>query len=215
MYNLICFPHYTCGGLLSDILSDTFSPVAANGGLSSINHSLGKIGDSATVYIDYNPDELVAELDASAWPAGSWIGTHCWPGNLPVERFDKIIAVTTTTYRSKLYRWARAYHHFFQPTWTEFTGLELTDKMRETAKNYLIPFTPFFADNIQHVEFADVVENTREFQHAIGKPAQQHVERWQQLNSFLYDPAVWTNKVADALYQAEFETELNRYYRYE
>ena len=215
MYNLICFPHYTCGGLLCDILNNTFSPVGNNGGIDSITHKLGKIGDTSTVYTDYDPTELMTSLDSLDIPNGSWIGTHCWPGNLPVERFGRIISVTTSTYRSKLYRWARAYHYFFQPNWQDLSGIELTDKMRETAKNYIIPFAPFFADNIEHVEFADVVEKTQEFFHVVRTTATPHLDRWQKLNNFLYDPAVWTNKVADSLYQAEFEKELNRYYRYE
>jgi hypothetical protein len=54
--NLICFPHYTCGGLLCDILNGTFSEITSDGGVNSIGHGLGKIGDSDTVMIDYDPD---------------------------------------------------------------------------------------------------------------------------------------------------------------
>ena len=46
--NLICFPHYTCGGVLCDILNQTFSPVLSHGGLGSIHHAIGKIGDYPT-----------------------------------------------------------------------------------------------------------------------------------------------------------------------
>lgn len=214
MHNLICFPHYTCGGLLCDILSNTFSPVAENGGINSINHSFGKIGDSPTVFDDYNPDDLIDSLNEI--PAGAWIGTHCWPGRLPPEKFDRIIVVTTTAYKSKLYRWQRAYHNYFAPKWTELTGMEQVDKLRETAKNYLIPFNPVVADNIENIEFADIVENTVEFQSILaGIDAEHHLNRWQELNHFLYRPTVWTDSVADALYQAEVETHLNRFYRYQ
>jgi hypothetical protein len=43
--NLICFPHYTCGGLLCDIMEDTMSEFADNGGIASPTHNVGKIGD--------------------------------------------------------------------------------------------------------------------------------------------------------------------------
>lgn len=215
MYNLICFPHYTCGGLLCDIFSNTFSPVSPNGGLSSINHFLGKIGDGPTVYTDYNPVELLSKLALLNQPRGTWVGTHCWPGKLPLDQFERIILVTTSTYKSKLYRWTRAYHHYFQPAWQNLHGIDRLDKMRETAKNYTIPFTPIMSANIENIEFADVVENTEEFKYiTAGLDTAPHMDRWQQLNSFLYESAVWTNEVSQALYQAEAEIALNRYYRY-
>jgi hypothetical protein len=215
MYNLICFPHYTCGGLLCDILGNTFSPLGPSGGLNSINHFLGKIGDGPTVYTDYDSVELLSKLALLNQPQGTWVGTHCWPGKLPLDQFGRIILVTTSTYKSKLYRLARAYHHYFQPSWQNLQGIDRLDKMRETAKNYTIPFTPIMAANIENIEFADVVENTAEFKHiTAGLDTAPHMDRWQQLNSFLYESAVWTNEVSQALYQAEAEIALNRYYRY-
>jgi hypothetical protein len=61
--NLICFPHYTCGGLLCDILNGTFSQIAPNGGVDSIGHTLGKIGDNDTVMIDYDQKIFLDRLE--------------------------------------------------------------------------------------------------------------------------------------------------------
>ena len=63
--NLVCFPHYTCGGLLIDILSDTFPPLnSRTNGINSSRHNLGKIGDSDTVQRYYEA-ELELSLDQS------------------------------------------------------------------------------------------------------------------------------------------------------
>jgi hypothetical protein len=137
--NLICFPHYTCGGLLCDIMNKTFSEVTDNGGIASIHHSLGKIGDADTTFVDYDPLILIKELQKITVGPAIWIGTHCWPGKLDLSMFDCLIAVTTTSYRSKLYRWTRAYHHYYSKSipWTSLQGQSRIDKERETAKNYL------------------------------------------------------------------------------
>lgn len=216
MPNLICFPHYTCGGLLCDILTDTFSPLAANGGIDSIQHQIGKIGDTDTVLTDYDPQQFMSQISAMAWSENIWIGTHCWPGRLPLNQFDQVIVITTTTFKSKIYRWARAYHHYFAPQWNQFTGIELVDKARETAKNYVIPFDPVFSKlNVLNIEFADVVETTQEFYHAVNhRNCTMHVNRWKDANSFLYADKFWDSKIVQYFYQAEFEINLGRYYKY-
>jgi hypothetical protein len=153
--NLICFPHYTCGGLLSDILGETFSPVSDNGGINSITHSLGKIGDSASVFDEYSPQQFMESIEQlrPSVKTNTWIGTHCWPGLLDASLFGEIIVVTTTTYRSKMYRWIRAYNHYYIKfkEWNELSDLGRIDKERETAKNYLKPFTPVVGDNITNI----------------------------------------------------------------
>lgn len=213
--NLICFPHYTCGGLLCDILSNTFSPVALNGGINSIQHGLGKIGDSSAVLTDYDPQQLMNCVMSLSLPSNSWIGTHCWPGRLPLEQFDKVIVITTTTFKSKIYRWARAQHHYFSPQWAELTGMDLVDKSRETAKKYVIPFEPVFAQNTVNIEFADVVETTEEFYSILpDQDCSKHIERWKTINNFLYKDSFWSSKIVNYYYQAELEINLNRYYKY-
>jgi hypothetical protein len=210
---LLCFPHYTCGGLLCDILNNTFSPVGSNGGINSIAHSIGKIGDTSAIYDNFSPTEFESRI--KSLNTSDWIGTHCWPGKLSLADYESVICVTTTTWPSKLYRWVRAYHHYYAPQWTQLSGMEHIDKVRETAKNYHVPFNPVIAYNVINIEFADIVENTQEFQHVVqNHSVHDHIERWRGLNSFLYQD-VWNSLPAKSFYQAEVELNLQRYYRYE
>lgn len=215
MFNLICFPHYTCGGLLCDILNNTWSRIGTRGNICSTHHGLGKIGDAATVFTEFSPQELLNKLNNLRIDENSWIGTHCWPTAELIKEFDQIIVVSTSTSRSQLYRWARVYQHFFKPQWETLTGMERIDKMRETAKNYIIPFEPVQDPNVCNLEFADVVENTNEFQYAINyADYKQHLDRWKEINSFLYDQDFWNSDAVKSFYQAEHEVKLGRYYRY-
>jgi hypothetical protein len=212
---LVCFPHYTCGGLLCDILNNTFSTVSPNGGINSRHHSFGKIGDVDTVQINFDPEKLMQIMSQKLLGDNSWIGTHCWPGALPLDQFERIISITTTTWKSKLYRWTRSYHHYFSPRWTHLTGMAEIDKIRETAKNYHVAFDPVMADNVINIEFADIVENTQEFKHIVKDHSiERHIERWQSINNFLYTD-IWNAQSTHAFYQAEVEINLQRYYTYE
>ncbi len=213
--NLICFPHYTCGGLLCDIMTDKFSPMASHGGIASIEHSVGKIGDSNSILTDYNVDEFMHTI--KDMPNDSWIGTHCHPEKLPLDKFDRVIVVTTTTYRSKLYRWMRAYYHYFLPQWADLTGMDLIDKIRETAKHYVAPFCPVLnSATVENIEFFDVVENSVEFSYVTqGHEISHHFNRWETINNFLYSNNIWNKLEVKEFAKAEHEYYLNRYYRYE
>ena len=215
MYNIISFPHYTCGGLLCDILNNTWSHIGDRGDICSMHHSLGKIGDASTVFTEFDPRELLNKTHHLNIPDQSWIGTHCWPSAELVKEFNRVIVISTATSRSQIYRWVRACHHFFKPQWTNLTGMERIDKMRETAKNYIIPFVPAHHSKVTNLEFADVVENTTEFQYAIQyHDCKQHLDRWRTINSFLYDQDFWNSDAVKIFYQAEHEVKLSRYYRY-
>jgi len=218
--NLICFPHYTCGGLLSDIFEQTFSKLGTNGGINSITHSLGKIGDSLSVFDDYSSEHFMETIEQLrlAVKKNAWLGTHCWPGLIDVSVFDKVIVVTTATYRSKLYRWIRAYNHYYVKSkeWLELSGLDRIDKERETAKSYLKPFLPVEGNNVNNIEFSEIVENSTEFLKLVqGLNITKHTERWRSINHFLFDNDVWNGMPARALHQAELETLLNKHYVYE
>ena len=216
--NLICFPHYTCGGLLCDILNRTFSELTPNGGINSIEHSLGKIGDTDTVMIEYDQEMLLEVLNKLNFHCTRWIGTHCWPKQLDLSVMNQVIVITTTTFRSKLYRWIRAYHHYYSKSneWTSVTGQQRIDKERETAKNYLVPFKPIFQPNVINIEFAEVVEYSAEFRNLTAPyNTDQHLDRWRKLNSFLYDSKFWSDTAAQRFYEAELEVCLNKYYVYQ
>ena len=188
-----------------------------NGGIASIQHSMGKIGDTNTVMLDYKPEEFMQTLSSKNLVDNTWIGTHCWPGHLPLDQFNKVLIVTTTTFKSKIYRWARAHYHYFSSEWKSIIGMELLDKSRETAKNYLVPFEPVLSGpNVLNVEFADIVETTQEFCYAINYQEYiRHMTRWKEVNYFLYVEDFWKSDIVKHFYQAELEVNLQRYYRYE
>ena len=184
--NLICFPTYTCGGVLCDIFKQTFSSVGKNGGIGSVNHSLNHSTEDFLSKIS----ELQETVDAN-----SWVGTHCWPGILDTSMLTQVLVITTTTYRSKLYRWIRAYYHYYAKSnpWLEVTGLARIDKERETAKNYLTPFLPVVGKNIINIEFSEIVEISAEFLKLTqGLEINKHMDRWRSINYFLYDNNIQT-----------------------
>lgn len=211
---IVSFPHYTCGGLLCDILNNTFSPVAPNGGIRSLQHSLGKIGDTSGVNKDFDIDSLLSQIKSA--DQRYWIGTHCWLGNY-VDRFENIINITTTTYNSKLYRWSRAYNLYFKKLdhWLDLQGIDLKDQMRETAKNYFDAFDPIVAHNVVNIEFADVVEDNQQFVNIAGPDRCRHLDRWKTVNKFLYAADFWQSDCAKRFYEAEYEITQQQYYVYE
>ena len=213
---IVSFAHYTCGGLLCDILNNTFSEVGSNGGINSIHHSIGKIGDSDTLHIDFDIDKFKQALQKNQ--DNSWIGTHCWLGKIDRSMFETVINVTTMTYRSRLYRWARAYHHYYmgsQP-WQGLTGTLAIDKHRETAKNYVKPCEKIIDDRVVNLEFADVVECTAGFVKLLPSDGyHRHVKRWQEVNHFLYAPDLWFSVAAARFHEAEHEMLLGDRYVYE
>lgn len=224
MYNLICFPHYTCGGLLSDILNNTWSEVSTNGGLNSIQHSIGKIGDSNNIFENFNHDEFNSIIEKAIdlnMPPGTWLGTHCWPGNIDLSIFNNIINVTTTTFKSKIYRWSRSYYHYYFPRIEETFADELSqiDSSRENAKNYLIPFNPVHVGNVYNIEFSEIVEEKPEFfqlmkHHNKTALLKKHMNRWKEINEFLYKPSFWTDFPVLRFYEAELEHHMNKQYVY-
>jgi hypothetical protein len=216
--NLICFPHYTCGGLLCDILNNTFSPVANNKGIASINHNYGKIGDADTVMTEFDAEKFISDISKNNIPQNAWIGTHCWPKKIDLSIFEKVLVITTTTFRSKIYRWARAYYHYYYESdpWVAVDGQQRIDKERETAKNYLIPFLPIFQPNVVNIEFAEIVESTKSFNNiTFGFSVNGHMNRWKQINNFLYDEQFWNSNPVKRYYEAEHELNLQTYYVYE
>lgn len=216
--NLICFPHYTCGGLLCDIFNETFSPVLKNGGIGSIYHNVGKIGDSDSVLVNFDPDEFSKKLQRIRIDKKLWIGTHCWPGTVDISMCNQVVVITTTTFRSKLYRWMRAYHHYYKKleSWNSLSAQDKIDKERETAKNYLVAFGPVNKGNVINIEFSEVVENSVEFSHLIGqRNVDAHLQRWKSINSFLYESDIWNTVPVKRFYEAELECNLGKYYVYQ
>lgn len=214
--NLIAFPHYTCGGLLCDIFNNMFSEQASNGGLNNPYHGIGKISDADTVLLDYNV-ELFNDRIKKFADTDIYIGTHCWPGLLNLNQFSQTINITTMTFRSRAYRWIRAYHHYYvksQP-WLTVSGIQRIDKERETAKNYLISFPTVDNPHCHNIEFSEIVDNTAEFQSLVKNyNFIPHYDRWTKLNDFLYKSDIWNSCAIQRLHEAESEISLKKYYVY-
>lgn len=214
--NLICFPHYTCGGLLCDILSDRMSTVdIKRTAIDSFEHSLGKIGDSNSVFDDFNEDVLFEKLNRLNLPDNTYIGTHCWPGNIDITRFNKVFCITTATHQSRVYRWTRCFYNYYQQSqpW-QLTGIELIDKQRETAKNYLKPFNS--VPGAINLEFSEIVNETLFFKQLVGNhDYKSSLERWKNLNKFLYTNDFWNSEPVQRYYEAEYEVNLQQRYVYE
>jgi hypothetical protein len=92
--------------------------------------------------------------------------------------------------------------------------MDLIDKQRETAKNYVIPFSP--VSNATNIEFSEIVENTMHFrQLIIGHNAHASLNRWKEVNKFLYATDFWQSIPVQRYYEAELETALGQSYVYE
>lgn len=201
------------------MLNNTWSEVGDNGGILSISHNVGKIGDTDSVLNNVTQedfDSVVRLANNSGLPKGTWIGTHAWTGTVSTAQFARVINVSTVTTKSKLYRWLRTYYHHYVPSTAqqEFSGLEEFDKFREGAKRYLIPFDLVRAENTINLEFSDVVENTERFKSLVKQPTDRHLARWQAVNSFLYDQDLWNSAPVARFFEAEYEQLLETEYVY-
>jgi len=211
---LVCFPHYTCGGLLCDLLNQKISKTGKNGGVNNTQHNLAKIGDSDSVFYNYDVDQLMQRL--ATVKTQDWLGTHCWPGPLPLDKFDQIINITTATHRSRLYRWVRAYHLYYSHSvpWLSQHEQLRVDKERETAKNYLAAFDPVYHPQVINIEFSEIVEQQPSFMSLVNCHSDALVQ-WRSTNSFLYDQDLWSSTAAVRFHEAELETQLATRYVYQ
>ena len=217
---IVSFPHYTCGGLLCDMLNDTFGPVGSHGGIHSMYDFFGKIGDVSTVFENFSEKTFFAALENfSVLNKDVWIGTHCWLGaiDLDSDQITQVISVSTETHRSRLYRWVRSYHHYYKKSipWQNIIGLDEIDKQRETAKNYIKSFARIDHPKVINLEFSDVVENNFSFLSLFDRDVSKHINRWREVNSFLYDIDLWRSDAALRFHEAEYECCHNTNYRYE
>jgi len=169
------------------------------------------------VFDNYDPVDFLSKISRLRVDKNSWVGTHCWPGLLDVDQFDRVIIITTTTCRSKLYRWIRAYHHYYLKSlpWLEVFDMDRIDKERETAKNYLKPFLPVDGPNVINIEFAEIVDKSQQFINlTAGHKISASLTRWRKINNFLYDDKIWHSTAVKRYYEAELEVNLNQYYVY-
>jgi hypothetical protein len=220
--NLVCYPHYTGGGLLCNILNKTPEFRTKIGEtVTSMEHFLF-IGDNWSVYDSYD----VAEFDQTYekvfkqgfnpdWLSKRFLGTHCHPILLDTAKFSNVISITTESLQSKLYRWLRAYNLFFKPQWEQYTGMGRIDLMRETAKSYLTPFYQCDKPNIHHIEFSDIVNKTSKLttlcQHLVVDPDLSRVDTWVEKNQFIFSR---DTPEYNSFMEADYEVSTKEHYAY-
>jgi hypothetical protein len=214
---LVCFPHYTAGGLLCDIFTNTKSVVESHGGLGNTVHSNLKVGDSESVQRSLDLNEFNKKFEELK-DTKTVFGTHCWAEYLPCEKFDTVINVTTQTNKSKIYRWSRAFYHYYIQSmpWQIDDRKQLIDKQRETAKNYFIPQVNSTKSNVINIEFEDIVEETSWFRSVfLEYPFIEFVKNWKNNNQFLYSRDFWNSTPVDRFREAEYEIITGQHYYYE
>lgn len=214
---LVCFPHYTAGGLLCDILTNSVSGIANNGGINNTEHNYLKIGDSDSVQQSLDLDQFNKKFEKLKHTS-TVFGTHCWAEYLPCEKFDTVINLTTQTNKSKVYRWSRAFYHYFTKStpWQINDPMQLIDKQRETAKNYVIPQINSTKSNVINIEFEDIVDSTHWFESVFSEYSFiESVKNWKNNNQFLYDKDFWNSEPVIRFREAEYEITTGQYYYYE
>jgi hypothetical protein len=206
---LVCFSNNTAGGLVCDLLNHQQS-LFDGYKVDNAEHSLFKLGDTPTVQWHLNHTAW-AQLVNKHKNQDKWMGTHAHPTAIPdLSVFQSVIAITTTTRLSKLYRWLRYYHGWFlseTPDWKETGELHQIDKIRELSKNVFEEFTPH--PGCINVEFEDIVSGAFVEDNHLNR---DHFSAWQSANPWLYcTKKSWAECRFD---EAEWELQNNSHYKY-
>lgn len=180
--NLICFPNFTAGALICDLLNNTTSEF---NGIVVRNkaHNFLKINDNGRVCRLFHKPHWDRQLNGTNILllgaeilnkdlTNFYVGTHSHPNCIPKEyldRFNKIIAVTTETQESKFFRYSRMCH-----------GLEGT-LPEHNANNVIESFES--STYCTNIEFKDIVNGKYIVENDLNY---EHYENWKKVNSFLY-----------------------------
>lgn len=192
--NLVCFPNYTCGAILCDILNIESSQIGLNNNFYSANHNRAKI-KKVNNYdgTDFNPEELYSQTNQITHLElkNKWIGTHCWPGMFDTARYSQVINITTSTRLSRIYRYARI---FYTTIAGKFPGKPYPHRPNDIHL-YNTGFKKIESPNTINIEFEDWVNLTCEVETILlslsnaksNKHFYQRRNVWLQVNDFLYD----------------------------
>lgn len=197
---LVCFSNNTAGGLLCDLLNHKRSKLDGYK-VASYNHGCFKVGDSQTIQTSVDVGKWRSRVIRFAH-SDEWFGTHLHPTAIPdITLFDKVVAITTCTRESKLYRWLRYYNGWFKntyPNWVETDELDQIDQIRILAKKVFPTFDP--VDGCINVEFSDIVSGNFIRSQSLDL---DFFAAWQERNYWMYDSTKsWAEKRFD---EAEWE----------
>jgi hypothetical protein len=192
--NLICFPNYTCGAILCDILNKESSQVGKNNNFYSAKHNYGKIPANTYNGKEYDPKLLydkTLRLDNVQQLKGAWIGTHCWPGLIDNTLYENIICISTENRNSKIYRFARVFYTMVAGRWPD----QPKPQKPKDIMYYNAPFEKVHKSNIINIEFEHWVNLTPQVEDVLlrlaGHEYKNHFiarrKKWIEINDFLYD----------------------------
>jgi hypothetical protein len=208
---LVCYSNNTAGGLLCTLLNNTPFEMSNSYAVKGAEDNFLKISDTATVTTTIDHSAWYRQLDKIS-PTDKWVGTHHHPSLIPnLNDFEEVIAITTETRQSKLYRWLRYYNGWFKsvtPQWRETDDLVDIDKIRCLAKNVFEPFSTH--PDCINIEFADIVDGTFIQDNLLNS---HHFSLWKQHNLWLYEynNDTWAVKRFN---EAEYEIANSQPYKY-
>lgn len=201
---LVCFANNTGGGLVCNLLNSNYDLRPCHGPYDVTSDKSHKfcVGDTASIQ---------TSLDVTQWEQlikknkndNNWLGTHLHPSIIPDPTiFDEIIAITTTSRISKLYRWLRYYHGLLprlDPDWKESNNIESIDKIRCLAYNIFEEFMPH--SSCTNIEFQDIISGkfVREYNLNI-----EYFQNWKERNPWLY-PIDYSSYPVLRFDEAEYE----------
>jgi hypothetical protein len=211
---LVCFSNNTGGGILCDLLNGN-TPTFNQYKVTNFEHKLFHISDTPTIERNFDHKKwtkIFNKLSADSANKDVWAGTHYHPSIIPnLEKFSSVIAITTESRQSKLYRWLRYYYGWFrttEPTFIENKSLDSIDKVRCLAKNV---FEPFEADpRCDNYEFSTLVDGALIEKLGLN---QEIFRRWKERNPWLYDHSLYQWGI-DRFNEAEYEITTNLPYKY-
>ena len=172
--NLVCFSSFTTGGLVCNLLNKKFIPIQGMT-IKSREHNIFKTGDNwGSPYKEYLKE--VWERNIKVYDKSSyWFGTHCHPSVIEcLSSFDKKIAITTRTTRSKYYRFLRSYYIYFEKHPHLTIDSTVVSILNDTFEAHT---------DCTNIEFTDIVDGTFVKEYNLNL---DYFNIWKEKNIFLY-----------------------------
>lgn len=206
--NLVCFPPYGGGGYVCDVLNGTTSTNHKDGTVGNVLADSLKIAvprsfrhfksDNKLAY-QYFFQKKVQEIK-DKFESHMWLGTHCYPDEVNMHEFDKVIVISTENVMSKIYRFMRVY--FMYDSWAKMYSpnedktLNLEEKVGKIDLSlYNFNYHNVVQSNTIQLEMQDLIEDTPYFSKLIDETSynrdpiyiKERKQNWQLKNYFLYD----------------------------
>jgi len=198
--NLVCFHAYCGGALICDLLNNQVSPIGDNGDIKSLYAAILKVPRHKNIQhsFQYFFNQKISQLNLESL---YWYGTHCFPNDVDVSDFNKVIVVTCNNFMSKVFRLMRIYFlydrlHIVSKLDPKYKNIDIDNKLLKIKF-----FNPFLLDdsysgqNIIPLEFEDLVKTSDTFLELMktnclvydNNHFSERLVVWKNLNKFLYE----------------------------